>query len=58
MLGLEAGGITGKAVRDIESGETREPRASTMRALAEALRVTVTDLESSVPGSADVSRTS
>jgi len=45
-LGLEAGGITGKAVRDIESGVTRDPRASTMRALAEALRTTVGDLES------------
>ena len=45
MLGYEAGGITAKSIRDIESGATREPRASTMRALAEALRVSVKELE-------------
>jgi transcriptional regulator with XRE-family HTH domain len=44
-LGYKAGGLTAKAIRDIEDGRTREPRADTMFRLAEALRVKVTDLE-------------
>jgi DNA-binding XRE family transcriptional regulator len=47
-LGYEAGGITAKTIRDIEEGWTRNPRIRTMHALAEALRVKVTDLDADV----------
>lgn len=45
-LGALAGGLSAKTVRDIETGKTREPQARTMYLLAEALRTTVADLES------------
>lgn len=45
-LGAVAGGISAKTVRDIEDGTTIKPQARTMFLLAEALRTTVADLES------------
>jgi DNA-binding XRE family transcriptional regulator len=45
-LGYQAGGVSAKTVRDIEEGRTRNPQARTMFLLAEALRTTVVDLES------------
>ena len=44
QLGYYAGGMSGKAVRDIESGKTRQPRAGTKLALAQALQVSITDI--------------
>jgi DNA-binding XRE family transcriptional regulator len=44
QLGYEAGRISGKAIRDIEEGHTRQPRASTKLAIAEALQVKITDI--------------
>jgi transcriptional regulator with XRE-family HTH domain len=44
-LGYEAGGLSRKTIREIEEGHTRNPRAGTMFAIAEALRVKVSDLD-------------
>lgn len=50
-LGYEAGGVSAKTIRDIETGRTQAPRDGTMFALAEALRVKVTDLDPTPTGS-------
>jgi DNA-binding XRE family transcriptional regulator len=44
QLGSFAGGLSGRAVRDIEDGRTREPRASTKLAIANALQVGITEI--------------
>lgn len=38
-------GFTGKTIRDIELGITREPRAQTLRAIASALGCKVAEIE-------------
>jgi DNA-binding XRE family transcriptional regulator len=43
-LGWRAGSISAKAIRDIEEGHTRKPRAKTKHAIAEALQVKITEI--------------
>lgn len=50
QLGYAAGGISAKTIRDIEEGRTRNPQTRTLFALAEALRVKVTDLDGTPTG--------
>jgi transcriptional regulator with XRE-family HTH domain len=46
VLGYEAGGVSPKTIGDIEEGRTARPQARTMFLIAEALRTSVSDLES------------
>lgn len=49
-LAYESGGLSVKTIRDIEEGRTRNPQARTLFAIAEALRVKVTDLDGTTAG--------
>jgi transcriptional regulator with XRE-family HTH domain len=44
QLGYQAGGLSARAIRDIEEGRTREPQARTKFALASALGVNHTEI--------------